>query len=139
MAQSYFNLNDFKSNEYLKKLYNPENRYQAAELYKEHQLEERAEQAVQADIFLGLTLKEKLAEMGVGEMVVSQIKDTAANLVSGVVSPVFDYLKNIEIVLDENEYNAVFQPMAKQIFQASQAMSEAAEGRLDGQKFAIMM
>ena len=132
MAQSFFNqnfnLNDFKkNNEYLKHLYNPENRYQAAELYKENQLEENAKQAIQSDLFLGLTLREKLAEMGIGEMVATQIKDTAINMVTGVVSPMLDYLKNIEIVLDEKAYNEAFQSPAKQMYQANVAMSEDAQ------------
>ena len=139
MAQSFFNLNDFKNNEYLKHLYNPENRYQAAELYKENQLLEQAQEAIQSPTFGEITLGQKLAEMGIGEMVIGQIKETATRMVSGIADPIFDYLKNIEIVLNPEEYDAQFQPMAKQIFQASQAMAEEAKDRLDGQHLAIMM
>ena len=117
MAQSFFNLNDFKNNEYLKHLYNPENRYQAAELYKENQLLEQAQEAIQSPTFGEITLGQKLAEMGIGEMVIGQIRETATKMVSGIADPIFDYLKNIEIVLNPEEYDAQFQPMAKQIYQ----------------------
>ena len=92
---------------------------------------EQAKEAVSNNGFLGLTLSEKINELGVGKRVIQQIGDTAVNAVENIVSPLTDWLEKYEHVYDQNIFNSEIQSMGKQMFFAKQALSqEAAEGKI---------
>ena len=100
---------------------------------------ERAREATQNVGFLGLTLSEKINELGVGKRVLQQISDTAVGAVGDIISPLTDWLDKYENIFDEKVYNAEIQAMGKQMFFAKQALStEAASGKV-GQKFVYDM
>ena len=128
MAES-FNLNTFL-NEY--KTY-ANRQYTAAENGKaamEQRAIEQAQRAIaEQPQFLSLTLKEKLAEVGIGEMVMQQIADTAINIVTGPINPFLEYLKKNDIVLDQEKLTFAIQSDAKQMFFAKQALAEDAASR----------
>ena len=94
-----FNLNSFLG-EY--QSYN-NRQYTAAENGKAAMEErdiERAREATQSVGFLGLTLSEKMSELGVGSRVIEQIGDTAKGMVTGIVSPFTEWLEKYEKVFD---------------------------------------
>ena len=134
MTTSNFNLNSFLS-EY--KTYG-NRQYTAAENGKAA-MEERelikAEEAVKEDSFLGLTLSEKLAELGVGDRVVQQLGDTAKNALKELVNPITEYLEKYENIFDQKAYEDEIQAYAKQMFFSKQALAEAASEGQVAQKF----
>ena len=136
MAEA-FNLNSFLQT-YQQNTYDPTKQHAAAEINMEKNLQAKAEEAVGKG-FLSLTLSEKMAEIGVGEKTIQQIKDTAANLVLDMVTPIGDYLEKYENVFDERIYNSEIQSYAKQMFFASQAMNQDAQERPEGQNFVYTM
>ena len=100
---------------------------------------EQAKEAVSNNGFLGLTLSEKINELGVGKRVIQQLGDTAVNAVESIVSPLTDWLEKYEHVYDQNIFKSEIQSMGKQMFFAKQALSqEAAEGKI-GQNFVYDM
>ncbi len=124
MAQS-FNLNSFLQ-EY--RSYNSR-QYTAAENGRaemEQRDIERAQEAVQNNGLLSLTLREKFAELGIGEHVVEQLGSTALNMVTGIVDPIANYLEKYENIFDNDAYTSQIQAYAKQMFFAKQALSEEA-------------
>ena len=137
MAET-FNLNTFLQEQ---KFYN-NRQYTAAENGKaamEQRDIERAQNAVQEQGFLSLTLGEKLNEIGLGKRVIQQIGDTAVGAVEGIITPITDWLEKYEHVYDQKVYNAEMQAMGKQMFFAKQALTiEAASGDV-GQKFVYDM
>ena len=100
---------------------------------------QKAEEAVNDNGFLSLTLTEKLAELGVGEKVFQQIGDTAFNSLKGLVDPITDYLKKYENIFDQEAYKTEIQSYAKQMFFAKQALTEDASERITGQNFVYDM
>ena len=137
MAES-FNLNKFL-NEY--STYN-NRQYTAAEngqAAMERREEERAQAAIQQQGFLGITLSEKMAEAGIGERVVKQIGDTAANTVGQIIAPISDWLEKYEHVYDERIYKEEMQGMGKQMFFAMQELSSDAAQKSIGQNFVYTM
>ena len=100
---------------------------------------ERAHEAVSQNNFLGLTLSEKVAELGVGPRVLKQIGDTAIGAVEDIVSPLTDWLKEYEHVYDQKVYHAEIQSMGKQMFFAKQALAEETASSLVAQKFIMDM
>ncbi len=133
MAEA-FNLNSFL-NEY--KSYN-NRQYTAAENGKaamEERELERAKEAVQSTGFLGITLSEKLTELGIGKRVVEQIGDTAKGMVTGVVSPFTEWLEKYEKVFDERVYNSEMQTMGAQMFFTRNELSLEAASHNVGQRF----
>lgn len=100
---------------------------------------QKAEEAVGANAFLGLTLGEKIHELGVGKRVVQQLGDTAVNAVESIVSPLTDWLEKYEHVYDQNIFNAEIQSMGKQMFFAKQALSQEASVAPVGQSFVYDM
>ena len=136
MAEA-FNLNTFL-NSYQQNTYDPTKQHANAEKNMENKLVKQAENAVHANL-LTLTLSEKIAELGVGERVLQQFADTAKNLVLDIVNPIGDYLEKYENIFDQRVYNTEIQSYAKQMFFASQAMSQDAAERPVGQKFVYDM
>ena len=133
MAEA-FNLNSFL-NEY--KTYN-NRQYTAAENGKaamEERELERAKEAVQSTGFLGITLSEKLTELGIGKRVVEQIGDTAKGMVTGVVSPFTEWLEKYEKIFDERVYNSEMQSMGAQMFFTRNELSLEAASHNVGQRF----
>ena len=137
MAEA-FNLNTFLQT-YKHATYDPTKQHAAAEERMEKKLLEQAEQAVQKNGFLTLTLSEKMAELGVGERALKQMADTAIGLVTDIVNPISDYLEKYENIFDERVYKAEIQAYAKQMFFASQAMKEEAAENTTGQNFVYDM
>ena len=134
-----FNLSDFKTNEYLRTLYDPTKLYTAAENNMEQQDIERAQEAVNKPSFLSLTLSEKLAELGIGKRVVQQLGETAAGMVTGVFEPIVDYIDKYQNIFDQKAYNAEIQSYAKQMFFAGQAMEVEESMKNFGRKFMLFM
>ena len=133
-----FNLNSFLG-EY--QSYN-NRQYTAAENGKAAMEErdiERAREATQNVGFLGLTLSEKMAELGVGQRVIEQIGDTAKGMVSGVVSPFTEWLAKYEKVFDERVYNQEMQSMGAQMFFTRNELTLEAASQKVGQKFILDM
>lgn len=133
-----FNLNSFL-NEY--QSYN-NRQYTAAENGKaamEERELERAKAATQDVGFLGLTLSEKMAELGVGQRVMEQIGDTAKGMVTGIVSPFTEWLAKYETVFDERVYNAEMQSMGAQMFFTRNELTLEAASQKVGQKFILDM
>ena len=137
MAEA-FNLNTFLQT-YKQATYDPTKQHTNAEQNMEQKLVEQAENAVRESSLLTLTLSEKMAELGVGERVLQQFTDTAANLLLDVVNPIGDYLEKYENIFDQRVYNTEIQSYAKQMFFASQAMKEDAAERPVGQNFVYDM
>ena len=137
MAES-FNLNTFL-NEY--KTYNNKS-YTAAE-NAQAAMEAReiaqAENAVENKGFLGLTLSEKMKELGIGERVLQQVADTAVGVVADIVSPLTEYLDKYEHVFDQEGYKTEIQSYAKQMFFSKNAMSSEASKDPAGQQFTYIM
>ena len=79
MAET-FNLNSFLQT-YKHSTYDPTKQHTAAEENMEQQLVQKAEEAVKGNGLLSLTLSEKMAELGIGDRVLEQIGETAANIV----------------------------------------------------------
>lgn len=100
---------------------------------------EKAKEAISENKFLGLTLSEKLNELGVGKRVIQQIGDTAIGAVEGIISPLTDWLEKYEHAYDENIFKAEIQSMGKQMFFAKQALSAEASVAPVGQKFVYDM
>ena len=100
---------------------------------------ERAKEAVQQENFLGLTLSEKLNELGIGKRVVQQLGETATNLVLDIVNPIGEYLEKYENIFDQRVYNAELQAIGKQHFFNAQARAEAAAENPAGQRFVYTM
>ena len=98
----------------------------------------RAQEAVAGQGFLGLTLSEKLAELGIGERVIQQLGDTAVGAVAGIFTPFTDWLKEFEKVLDQDWYNAELQAYGKQLFFANFSLSQATEEDKNGQTLNIL-
>lgn len=137
MAET-FNLNMFLQT-YKQATYDPTKKYAASEKAMEEKLVLQAEKAVEESGFLTLTLSEKLAELGIGEMVLTQFADTAMGLLTDLINPVTDYLDKYKNIFDQSAYNSEIQAYAKQMFFASQAMEEDAEERIDGRNFTYTM
>ena len=138
MAES-FNLNSFL-NEY--KTYN-NRQYTAVEngrrAMEERELE-RAQEAIQGTGFLGITLSEKLTELGVGKYVFEQIEDTARGLVTGVINPFTNWLKEYEDILDTQSYEQSLNEVGKQYFYTQRELNKSTTelgGQLVGQKLVI--
>ena len=100
---------------------------------------EQAKEAVTNNGFLGLTLSEKINELGVGKRVIQQIGDTAVNAVENIVSPLTDWLEKYEHVYDQNIFNSEIQSMGKQMFFAKQALTQEASVAPVGQRFVYDM
>ena len=137
MAET-FNLNTFLQT-YQQATYDPTKQHTNAENNMEQKLVEKAEAAVKQSGLLTLTLSEKIAEMGIGERALQQFADTATNILLEVVNPIGDYLEKYENIFDQRVYNSEIQSYAKQMFFASQAMSQDAAERPVGQKFVYNM
>ena len=137
MAET-FNLNSFL-NEY--KSYN-NRQYTAAENGKAAMEErdiERAKEATQSVGFLGLTLSEKISDLGVGPRVIEQIGETAKGMVTGIVSPFTEWLEKYEKVFDERVYNQEMQSMGAQMFLTKTELTLEAASQKIGQKLVIDM
>lgn len=134
MAEA-FNLNKFL-NEY--STYNSK-QYTAAENAKaamEKREEEMVKEAVENNKgFLGITLSEKLSDLGVGKRVIKQLGDTAVNAVGKAVAPISDWLEKYEHIYDDKVYNAEMQALGKQHFYNMRAKAEAAADSPSGQNF----
>lgn len=103
--------------------------YTAAAAAKEAMEErdiKRAEEAVGDVGFLGLTVGEKLKELGIGKRVMQQVADTAAGIVTGVIDPLTEYLDKYEKVFDKAVYDSEIQGYAKQMFFAKEEMTKQA-------------
>ncbi len=137
MAES-FNLNRFLQT-YKTQTYDPTKQHAAAAERMESRLQEKAEEAVQGNGFLTLTLSEKMAELGIGERVLQQVADTATGLITDIVNPIGDYLEKYENIFDQRVYNTEIQSYAKQMFFASQAMRQEASENTTGQNFVYDM
>ena len=137
MAES-FNLNSFLQT-YKHSTYDPTKQHTAAEENMEQQLVQKAEEAIKGNGLLSLTLSEKMAELGIGDRVLEQIGETAANLVLDIVNPISDYLEKYENIFDQRVYNTEIQSYAKQMFFSSQAMQKQAAENPVGQKFVYDM
>jgi hypothetical protein len=137
MAET-FNLNSFLQT-YKHSTYDPTKQHTAAEENMEQQRVQKAEEAVRGNGLLSLTLSEKMAELGIGDRVLEQIGETAANLVLDIVNPIGDYLEKYENIFDQRVYNSEIQAYAKQMFFASQAMKQDASERPVGQRFVYDM
>ena len=137
MAET-FNLNNFLQT-YKTSTYDPTKQHAAAEEKMEARLNEQAEEAVQGNGFLSLTLAEKMSELGIGKRVVQQVADTAVGLVTDIVNPIGDYLEKYENVFDQRVYHTEIQSYAKQMFFASQAMQQEASENTTGQNFVYDM
>jgi hypothetical protein len=137
MAEA-FNLNSFLREQatYNQRQYTAIENGQAA---MEARAVEKAQEAIAQTGFLGLTLSEKMAELGVGERVIQQLGDTAVNAIENIVSPISDYLAKYEHIYDQNVYNAEIQAMGKQMFFARQALAQEAALTDVGQKFVYDM
>ena len=130
MAQSYngYNFNQVVKNSlaYLKKEYTAK---AIAEANMEEEQIARAKEAVEKEAvgILGtLTIGDRLAQAGFGQKVAQQIVDTAVNAVTGIVSPLTDYLNKYEKVFDIEKYQAEYNGDAFQMYTASQEMAKAA-------------
>ena len=137
MAEA-FNLNKFLSEQ---STYNSR-QYTAAENGRaamEARAIAKAEEAVSGNAFLGLTLSEKLNELGIGWRVVQQLGETAVNAVENIVSPLTDWLEKYEHVYDQNIFNSEIQAMGKQMFFAKQALTQEASVAPVGQRFVYDM
>ena len=99
----------------------------------------QAEEALANNGFLGLTLSEKINELGIGKRVVQQLGDTAVGAVENIVSPLTDWLEKYEHVYDQNIFNTEMQSMGKQMFFAKQALSAEASVAPVGQRFVYDM
>ena len=99
----------------------------------------QAEEAVANNGFLGLTLSEKINELGIGKRVVQQLGDTAVGAVENIVSPLTEWLEKYEHVYDQNIFNTEMQSMGKQMFFAKQALSAEASVAPVGQRFVYDM
>ncbi len=138
---SSFNLNTFL-NEY--KEYN-KRAYTGAEVGQARMEEldiKRAEEAVNQQQLLSLTLGEKLSKV-VGKRTVQQIGETASNLVFGVFEPITDYLEKYENIFD-GSYRQELNAMGYQMYSTQKALSEdimdrAETGALSGSKFVYTM
>ena len=95
-----FNLNHYLQT-YQKTNYDPTKQHAAAEAKMEEKLQQQAAAAVQGNGFLSLTLSEKMAELGLGERVLQQMGETAASLVTDIVTPLGDYLAKYENIFDQ--------------------------------------
>ena len=137
MAET-FNLNNFLQT-YKTQTYDPTKKHAAAEERMEAKLQEQAQEAVQQKGLLTLTLSEKMAELGLGERVLQQMGETAASLVTDIVTPLGDYLAKYENIFDQKVYNSGIQSYAKQMFFASRAMAQEAAGNTTGQNFVYDM
>jgi len=137
MAET-FNLNNFLQT-YKTQTYDPTKQHAAAEEKMETKLQEQAEEAVRESGLLTLTLSEKMAEMGIGERALQQFADTAANLLTGAITPLDEYLEKYENIFDQRVYNSEIQSYAKQMFFASQAMRQEASENTTGQNFVYDM
>ncbi len=137
MAES-FNLNRFLQT-YKTQTYDPTKQHVAAAEKMESRLQEKAEEAIQGNGFLTLTLSEKIAELGIGERVLQQVADTATGLIADIVNPIGDYLEKYENIFDQRVYNTEIQSYAKQMFFASQAMRQEASENTTGQNFVYDM
>ena len=137
MAET-FNLNNFLQT-YKTSTYDPTKQHAAAEERMEARLNEQAEEAVQGNGFLSLTLAEKMSELGIGKRVVQQVADTAVGLVTDIVNPIGDYLEKYENIFDQRVYHTEIQSYAKQMFFASQAMQDEASESSVGQNFVYDM
>ena len=137
MAES-FNLNTFLNEykTYNNKSYTATENAQAAMEAREIQ---NAEAAVENKGFLGLTLSEKMKELGIGERVLQQVADTAVGIVTDIVSPLTEYLDKYEHVFDQEGYKTEIQSYAKQMFFSRNAMSEEAKNNAVGQNFVYDM
>lgn len=137
MAEA-FNLNTFLQT-YQHATYDPTKQHTAAEENMEKKLVEQAENAVRESGLLTLTLSEKMAELGMGERVLQQFADTAANMLLDAINPIGDYLEKYENIFDQRVYNSEIQAYAKQMFFASQAMKQDASENPVGQNFVFDM
>ena len=103
MAEAQFNMQRFLGEQagYLNRQYTAVENGKAA---MEERDIKRAEEAVKEDSFLGLTLSEKLAELGIGDRVVQQLGDTALGMFKDIISPITDYLEKYENIFDQKAY-----------------------------------
>jgi hypothetical protein len=121
MAEA-FNLNKFLNEQatYNSRKYVPSENGKAA---MEARAIQKAEEAVNKNQLLGITLSEKISELGIGERVIQQLGDTAVGAVKNIVSPLTDWLEKYEHVYDENIFKTEIQSMGKQMFFAKQALT----------------
>ena len=138
MAEAQFSMQSFirEKDGYLNRQYTAVENGKAA---MEKRDVERARKAVVEDSFLGLTLSEKLAELGIGDRVIQQLGDTALGMFKDIVDPITGYLKTYENIFDQDVYYAEMQAMGKQMWQAKMALSEDAASREVGQNFVLDM
>lgn len=138
MADAQFNMHSFlgEQSSYLNRQYTAVENGKAA--MEEREIK-RAEEAVKEDSFLGLTLSEKLAELGLGDRVVQQLGDTALGMFKDLVDPITGYLEKYENIFDQGAYYSEMQAMGKQMWQAKMALSEDAASRKTGQNFVLDM
>jgi hypothetical protein len=137
MAES-FNLNTFLQT-YQNATYDPTKKNAAAEERMAEREKQQAEEAVKQSGLLTLTLSEKMAELGIGERALKQFADTATNLLTGAITPLGEYLEKYENIFDQKVYNSEIQSYAKQMFFASQAMSQESKENPVGQNFVYDM
>ena len=136
---SSFNLNTFlnEQNSYMNMKFTAAENGKAA---MEERDIERAKEAVETtNKFLGLTLGEKMKELGIGERVMQQVVDTATGLVTDIIDPLTDYLNKYEKVFDQEMYKTEIQSYAKQMFFSGQALKEEAASSVVGQRFVYDM
>ncbi len=136
---SSFNLNTFlnEQNSYMNMKFTAAENGKAA---MEERDIERAKEAVEnTNKFLGLTLGEKMKELGIGERVMQQVVDTATGLVTDIIDPLTDYLNKYEKVFDQEMYKTEIQSYAKQMFFSGQALKEEAASNVVGQRFVYDM
>lgn len=127
-----------EQNDYTKKAYTPA---EVAAANMEAADIQRAKEAIEAEenAFLSLTLGEKLRELGVGEHVLNQLKETAIHTVADIFTPLQEYLEKYENIFDQQVYNAELQAIGKQHFFNNRALAQAAANSTEGTKFNYQM
>ena len=138
MAEAQFNMQRFLGEQagYLNRQYTAVENGKAA---MEERDIKRAEEAVKEDSFLGLTLSEKLAELGIGDRVVQQLGDTALGMFKDIISPITDYLEKYENIFDQKAYYDEMQGIAKQYYYSKEALAKVAASGKEGQNFVYKM
>ncbi len=127
-------LNEYES--YNKKAYTVA---EAAQEAMEMREINKAEEAIKQAPFGVLTIKEKLRELGLGERVEEQLKQTAAGMFTGIVKPFLQYLEDNEKVFDEALYKYEMNSYGKQLFFSKQALVDDIKSRADAGKFIMNM
>ncbi len=84
---------------------------------------QKAEEATKTGTF-GMLVAEKVKEAGVGERVIKQVADTAANTLLSITRPLGDYLDKYEDVFN-GRIKEEFNGDAYQLYSASKFMAQA--------------